>query len=240
VIMNCFYHPNTQAVTQCARPGCGKALCKKCLFVDRCYEHAKLSVGVDYKIANGRQIRLWLFTAVVSIGLWIALFATINEQLSYGGTFGPGVLGQVVLICVLAPIGAWLFYMGMSWIYEKLRGRGPAAVGVGYSPGHWMRTPTVTDTTGSLLGLVFVVGIILVLIAFLAWPVMIIGLFTGFQKYKIDRRVIRAYRDSSWLQMFPGQFNPETQQYIPKARVRTDQLTSPLRAPRGPQDGARG
>jgi hypothetical protein len=209
--MNCFYHPNTPAVAQCARPGCGKGLCSECVFGDRCWEHINLSMQVDYKIANGRDIRLWLFTAAVTIVLLVALFANINEQLSYGGTFGPGVLGQVVLVCLLVPIGAWLFYMGMSWIYEKLRGRG-IAVGGFVSGGH--RVTNMTSAIDSIWAMIFVVGIIIVLIAFLAWPVMLIGLVTGFQKYKIDRRVIKAYREKTWLQMFPSNFNPETQQYI--------------------------
>ena len=91
---------------------------------------------------------------------------------NYGATPTAGAMGQLVLLCLLIPIGSWFFYMGMSGIYEKVRGRGPA-VGVGVvTSGGSMNA----DPIGSLWGMIVVVFVITILIAFVVWPIMIIGL----------------------------------------------------------------
>jgi hypothetical protein len=214
--VNCFYHPQASAVAMCARPGCGRGMCSSCVWVDRCWEHVKLSMELDYKIANGRDIRLWIFTAAASIGIIVAIINGVSQDLSYGMAFGPGVLGQLVLICLLTPPCAWFFYMGMSWIYEKVRGSG-IAVGAGYIPsGRIPFAPTAMnyDPAGGIMRMVITGFVIILLFVVVSWPIMLIGLFTGIKKYKIDRRVIRAVRDGSWLQAFPGNYNPDTKQYV--------------------------
>jgi hypothetical protein len=44
---------------------------------------------------------------------------------------------------------------------------------------------------------------------------MIIGLATGIQKYKLDRRISGVVGDGSWVEWFPGKYRPDTKQYIP-------------------------
>ena len=218
--MNCFYHPaDRYAVTQCGR--CGKGLCADCAYGEgsdvRCFDDVLAAIQVDYKIAKNRTIRLWVFTVLASLALIVPLLLTVNEQLSYvspGASLTLRAILEPILLCLVIPPSAWFFYMGMSWIYEKVRGRGS---GVGVGVGFVSRgTPANLETaTGSLLGMVFVVGIILVLIAFLAWPVIIIGLFTGIQKYRMDRKIVRIIDSGEWVEWFPGKYRPDTQEYIP-------------------------
>jgi hypothetical protein len=214
--VNCFYHPQANAVAMCARPGCGKGMCSYCVWEDRCWEHAKLSVALDYKIAHGRVNRLWSFTIAVTIAYFALVIGNWQDVQYSGGS--PAVL---LVGLPFVPVGAWLFYMGMSWIYEKFRGSG-VAVGAGYVPsGRVPFSPTAMnyDPAGGIMRIAIIGFVVILLFMVVVWPIMIIGLVTGIQKYKLDRRVISAYRDGSWLQAFPGNYNPDTGQYAaaPKA-----------------------
>src|SRR3954447_23327647 len=66
--MNCFHHPQVNAVAQCAR--CGKGLCSDCSFesVDVwCYECSRDAAQLDYSIARRRITGLWVFTAIATV-----------------------------------------------------------------------------------------------------------------------------------------------------------------------------
>ena len=187
--MNCFYHPQTYATSQC--PRCGKGICPDCTFEDldhRCYACAQIAMQVDYNIAHGRFVRLWAFVVIVTVGLGAAMIASIND--------GSASVASVLLVPVVA-VGSWFFYMGMSWVYEKLRGRG-IAVGGFVSGGGRATNPVDAVWPLIVFGFIFVI-----LFMILSWIVMLIGLFKGFQKYKLDRKVIGIYNEG-WAKLFPG------------------------------------
>jgi hypothetical protein len=198
--MNCFFHPQLGAVTQCARPGCGRGLCPDCVFEDRCYEHAKLGVEIDYNIAHGRFARVWTFAVLGSIALAILVGLYMSEN-------GASAFTAVLLLPVFF-VGSWLFYMGMSWFYEKFRGRG---IGVGgfVAGGGGSRNPV--DMVWALVIWCLVVTFLFMIVS---WIVMLVGLVTGIPKYNVDRKVIKLYESGWQQQMFPGKFNPETGQFI--------------------------
>jgi hypothetical protein len=166
---------------------------------NRCYACAQIAMQVDYNVAHGRFIRLWAFVVIVTAGLGAAMIASIND--------GSAPVASILLVPVVA-VGSWFFYMGMSWAYEKLRGRG-IAVGGFVSGGGRATNPVDAVWPLIVFGLIFVI-----LFMVLSWIVMLIGLFTGFQKYKLDRKVIGIYNEG-WTKLFPGKYVPDIR-YIPE------------------------
>lgn len=206
--MLCFYHDldgaPRSAVTTCERYMCGRGLCADCNYQGRCYEHVLASFNADYKIAMGRKIRVWAFTILVTVGLTAALIANLSPQEGYG-VYQPGASPATLLFIPFIAVGAWFFYMGVSWIYEKMRGTG-YGVGVGYvSSG--LRPANMQAATSSVLSMIFVAFVIVILFLIVSWPIIIIGLVTGITKYKLDNKVIRAYRAGPQA-LFPDKYMP--------------------------------
>ena len=187
--MKCFYHPQGDAVAQCTH--CQKGVCHDCTFEDvgahgiLCYECFKAGANVDFAKARRRITGLWVFTGAVTI---IGVIAAISSD---------GAVGILLIPLIFA--AAWCFYWGWLPFWSWVRGRG---FSVSY-------VSSGGDPAGTILRLI-VIGL---LIEVLIFVIMGIGLFTGIQKFRRDRRTI-ALMNRGWLNLFPGKYVPGTG-YVP-------------------------
>lgn len=187
--MKCFYHPQTDAVAQCTH--CQKGVCHDCTFEDAgglgilCYECFKEGANVDFAKAHRPITGLWVFTGAVTI---IGGIAAISSN-GAGG----------ILLIPLIFAAAWCFYWGWLPFWRWVRGRGFSVAYVS-SDG---------DPVGTILRLI----VIALFIEILIFIIMGIGLFTGIQKFRRDRRTI-ALMNRGWINLFPGKYVPGTG-YVP-------------------------
>lgn len=188
--MKCYYHPQGDAVAQCTL--CQKGVCHDCTFEDvggygiLCYECFKEGANVDFTKARRRITGLWVFTGAVTIIGGIA-------AISSGGATG-------ILLTPLIFAAAWCFYWGWLPFWGWVRGRG---FGISY----------VSSGGGDPAGTIMRMIVFALLIEVLIFIIMGIGLFTGIQKFRRDRRTI-ALMNQGWLNLFPGKYVPNMG-YVP-------------------------
>ncbi len=182
--MKCFYHPQTDAVAQCTH--CQKGVCHDCTFEDvggwcnLCYECFKDGANVDFAKARRRITGLWVFTGAVTI---IGGIAAISSD---------GAVGILLIPLIFA--AAWCFYWGWLPFWGWVRGRGFSVAYASSGGG---------DPAGTIMRL-FVIALLIEVVIFV---IMGIGLFTGIQKFRRDRRTI-ALMNRGWLNLFPGKYVP--------------------------------
>jgi len=190
--MKCFYHAQDDAVAQCAH--CQKGLCPDCSFdfgTDGiyCYRCLRDDTNADYARAQRRIVGLWIFTGVSTV---IGAIAAISSD---------GAVGILLAPVIFA--AAWCFYWGWLSVWGWVRGRGFSFVSVSSSDG---------DPVGTIVRLM----VIALLIEVVIFVVMVIGLFTGIQKYRKNKRLIALVK-RGWLNEFPGKYVPELG-YVPAAQ----------------------
>jgi len=108
--MNCYFHPEKQAVSQCEQ--CGHGICKNCsdLFGNVCYEcteksaRANLSEAVAFKekAVNARKGMVTGSIIGCVIGLIVGIGMTINYISKTRGTSQDA--GETIAIIILMPI----------------------------------------------------------------------------------------------------------------------------------------
>lgn len=190
--MKCFYHSQNDAVAQCAH--CKKGLCTDCSFDFGsdgifCYNCLRDDTNADYARAQRRIVGLWIFTGLATV---IGAIAAISSD---------GAVGILLAPVIFA--AAWCFYWGCFPVLGWIRGRGFSFVSVSSSGG---------DPAGTIMRLI----VIALLIEVVIFVVMAIGLFTGIQKYRKNKRLIALVK-RGWLNEFPGKYVPEVG-YVPRAQ----------------------
>jgi len=123
---------------------------------------------------------LWVFTGAVTI---IGGIAAISSD---------GAVGILLIPLIFA--AAWCFYWGWLPFWGWVRGRGFSVAYVSSGGG---------DPAGTIMRL-FVIALLIEVVIFV---IMGIGLFTGIQKFRRDRRTI-ALMNRGWLNLFPGKYVP--------------------------------
>ena len=75
---------------------------------------------------------------------------------------------------------------------------------------------SVSSSDGDPVGTIVRLMVIALLIEVVIFVVMVIGLFTGIQKYRKNKRLIALVK-RGWLNEFPGKYVPELG-YVPAAQ----------------------
>jgi hypothetical protein len=165
--MKCYYHPDRDAVAQCSE--CHKGLCSECAHdaggATLC--PTDFNAGIDQEVARTRRrvIGVWVFTVLVGSFFAIGAVAAAFTPSERGG-IGPAGL----LLVPVAFYGAWSLFWG--W--------GPT----------WRTFQRFFGGWGCFGSWILILIVLAVIFEFLLGAALLVGAFTGIQRYRDDRLVL--------------------------------------------------
>jgi hypothetical protein len=184
--MNCYQHQQRSAVAQCEV--CSKGVCSDCDYEGACYfdAHAGIKAEVDSaKTENTVGLVLPIVAAVIGL---LGAISSVSSNTSEA---------WVLLVApVAAFVGTWCLVWGWRPFWGWVRGRGFAVggfIGGGGGP--------IASAVRLAIVLLFIELVVII--------IMMIGLFTGVQRFVQNKRMIALYK-GGWERMFPGKYIPET------------------------------
>lgn len=108
--MNCFAHPETNAVAQCSR--CRKGICTVCAHsTDKatlCFSCYESLLRAEIARARRSTVGVWIFTGAVT------LYAAISSVTNHAG-------GAIILVIPLAFALSWCLFWGWMPVWKEFR-----------------------------------------------------------------------------------------------------------------------
>jgi hypothetical protein len=105
--MNCFAHPETNALAQCSR--CRKGICTVCVHsTDKatlCFPCHESLLSAEITRAQRSTVGVWIFTGAMT------LFATITSVANHAG-------GEVILVIPLTFALSWCLFWGWMPVWK--------------------------------------------------------------------------------------------------------------------------
>jgi hypothetical protein len=181
--MNCYVHEIDGAPRSAAKVCdiCHRGICTDCDYAGMCYIDAEASGRHDYTVAKSRLRIVWIFTGIVT---FIGTVAAMSSDIG---------LGYALLLAPVFFIVAWSFYWGWGTFARWMRGKG---FSFGFIGGD-----------GGPIAAAIRLAIVLLFLELVAIGIGLIGLFTGVQKFLVERRIVQLW-EGGWQKHFPGKYRP--------------------------------